>query len=103
MILTICNYQFDTDDIKSIDIRESKVFVETKEDFFNLRWTDPEEIQEAQEYLKFEKLTEKELQQAVMTIILVCDYFLNRKEQCAPCPLKKQQGCIFSYLPIDWR
>ena len=103
MIITICNYQFDTDDIKSIDIRENKVFVETKEDFFNFRWKNPEEIQEAQEYLNFEKLTEKELQQAVMTIILVCDYFLNKKEQCAPCPLKKQQGCIFSYLPIDWR
>lgn len=103
MILTICNKQFDTQDIKSIDIREHKVFIETYDDFFNFRWTEQEEIREAEDYLKFKKLTQEGLHEAVTTIIMVCEYFLNQKEQCAPCPLKKQQGCIFSYLPIDWR
>lgn len=103
MIITICNKQFDTQEIKSIDIRESKIFVETKDDFFNFRWTEQEEIQEAKDYLKFEELTEKELHEAVTTIILVCEFFLNQKEQCIPCPLKKKEGCLFNYLPIDWR
>ena len=103
MQLNICNMIFDTQDIKSIDIREGKVFVETYDDFLNLRYKEKEEIKEAEEYLKFQKLTEKDLQSAVMTIIFVCEYFLNQKEQCAPCPLKKKQGCIFQYLPIDWR
>lgn len=103
MQLNICNMMFDTQDIKSIDIREGKVFVETYDDFLNLRYKDKEEIKEAEEYLKFQKITENDLQSAVMTIIFVCEYFLNQKEQCAPCPLKKKQGCIFQYLPIDWR
>lgn len=103
MIITICDRKFDTEDIKSINIRENKVFVETKDDFFNFRYTDHEEIREAEDYLNFERLTEKELQKAVMTIILVCEFFLNQKEQCVPCPLKKKEGCLFNYLPIDWR
>ena len=103
MLITICNQQFDTDEIKAISIKENRIFVETTEDFFNLVWKNPEEIKEAEDYLKFEKLTEKELIDAVNTIIMTCDYFINKKEQCAPCPLKKKKGCIFNYLPMDWR
>lgn len=103
MQITICNQIFETETIKNIDIAEGRVFIDTDDDYYSLRWTRPEDIREAENYLNFTKLTRRELLDAVNIIILVCDYFINRKEQCNSCPLKKKQGCIFDYTPIDWR
>lgn len=103
MQITICNQVFDTNEIKTLTIKEGRVFVETEEDFFNLRWFNKEEIQEAENYLRFQTLTRDQLYDAVNIIMTTCDYFINTKEQCEPCPLKKKQGCIFNYTPIDWR
>lgn len=103
MIITICNQQFNTNEIKDICIRENNVLIDTEDDYFNLRYTKEEEIKEAKAFLQFKEMTRKELLDAVNIIMITCDFFLNRKEQCAPCPLKKKEGCIFDYTPIDWR
>lgn len=103
MIITVCNQQFDTKDIKMLDIKEGRVFIETEEDFFNIRYTSADEIEEAKNYLKFQTLTRKQLIDAVEIIMITCDYFINEKEQCTPCPLKKKKGCIFGQVPIEWR
>ena len=103
MLITICQRTFDTNDIKSLTIRDHKIFIETTEDYLNLPWRREEEIREAQDYLKFQELTRKELIEAVNLIMLTCDYFINEKDQCQPCPLRKREGCIFGRMPIDWR
>lgn len=103
MKITICNQEFDTNEINSLEIADGRIFIETADDFFNLRWTNEEQICEARAYLRFQTLTRTELIKAVDTIMIVCSYFINEKEQCAPCPLKKREGCIFKYVPIEWR
>ena len=100
---TICNQVFDTEVINNITITNSKVLIDTDEDFFELRYTYEEEIIAAKNYLKFKELTRKELLNAVNIIIMTCDYFINNKEQCVPCPLHKRNGCVFTCIPIEWR
>ena len=102
MQITICNQLFDTNDIKDITIKDGRIFIDTDEEYYNLRWHRKEDIEEAEQYLRFKTLTRKELMDAVNIIMITCDYFINTKEQCAPCPLKKKQGCVFNYIPIDW-
>lgn len=103
MLITICNQTFDTNEIESLSIRDGRVLIDTAENFYNLRWYNKEDIKEAEAYLKFRTLTRKELMEAVNIIMVTCDYFINEKEQCKPCPLKKKDGCIFEHAPIDWR
>ena len=105
MLIEVCGKKFNTEDIRELVIREQvqKVFVDTTEDFYELRYTNENEIKEAKSYLRFNQITRTELIDAVNIIIMVCDHFINKKEQCEPCPLKKKEGCIFSYLPIEWR
>ena len=103
MIITICNRQFNTNEIEDIRIHEGRIFVTTTEDYFEFRYIKEEDIKEAKDYLKFQEITRHELLDAVNTIMITCDYFINEKEQCEPCPLKKREGCIFGRIPIDWR
>lgn len=103
MLITICNQTFETNEIKTLNITDGRVFIETAEDFFNLKWKYKEEIEEAETYIKFQTLTREELIKAVELIMITCDYFVNEKTQCEPCPLKKRHGCIFGRMPIDWR
>lgn len=103
MYIKICNQIFDTNEINSITITETKVLIDTKEEFYNLRWCNEEEITEARNYLKLQQLTKTELLNAVNIIIIVCNYFLSTKEQCEPCPLKKKNGCVFTTIPNEWR
>jgi len=103
MIITICNKQFELEQINDISITATNVFIDTEEDFYNLRYTNEEQIQEAKTYLKFKKLQKEELMEAVMLLITTCNYFINSKTQCSMCPLKRQHGCIFYSVPIDWR
>jgi hypothetical protein len=103
MIITICGIDFDTDTINYITINESKILIDTAEDFFDMHWSCEEDISAARTYLKIQELTKKELLQAVDTIVMICDYFINSKDQCAPCPLQKRNGCVFTCIPIEWR
>ena len=103
MKITICNHQFDTENIIDLNITESSVLIDAKDDFYRLRYTQESEIIEARNYLKFKSLRKRDVMDAVMTIILICDYFINNKTQCELCPLKRNKGCIFESIPIDWR
>ena len=103
MYITVCNKQFPVEDIQSIKITDSKVFIETTDDFFDMRYTSEEQLQEARGWLKAKSITLPELREAVTLIITVCTVFLNTKEQCFQCPLKKKNGCVFSTIPINWR
>ncbi len=103
MIITICNQQFDTETINNITITNSKVLVDTAEDFYDLRWNYEEEIIAAKNFLVFKEITKKELLNAVNLIVMTCDYFINNKDQCGSCPLQKKEGCVFTCIPIEWR
>ena len=103
MILTICNQTFDTDIIKELTVTNTSVLIGTENDFYTIRYTNKDDIQDALNYQHFKELTRKELQQAVTTIILVCEYFINSKTQCNLCPLQRAEGCVFTTIPIDWR
>ena len=103
MILHINNQEFDTEDIRNLTITNTSVLIETEEDFYTVRYHKREDIQEALDYQHFKELTRGELQQAVNTIILTCEFFLNSKEQCSLCPLQRFEGCVFTTIPLDWR
>ena len=103
MKITICQQEFDTEEIRSLQITSSKVFIDTEDEYYELRWYKEEDIKAAEEYLRFKELTRKELLDAVNTIMITCDYFINEKEQCKPCPLQKRNDCVFTCIPIEWR
>ena len=103
MIITICDKYFDTEKIRDLTITNTSVLIDTEDDFYTLRYTDREDIQDALNYQYFKELTRGELQKAVNTIIFVCEFFINSKTQCYMCPLQKQKGCIFTTIPLDWR
>ena len=105
MLIEVCGRTFDTDNIRELVIREQvqKVFIDTTDEFYELRYSKEKDITEARNYLRFKEITRRELFDAVNLVIMVCDFFINKEEQCAPCPLKKKEGCVFTYLPIDWR
>lgn len=103
MYINICNKTFETNEIINLIIRNNKVLIDTEEDFYELRYSNKEDIREAEEYLKFKSITRNELLNAVNTIIVVCEYFINSKDQCEDCPLQRKEGCIFTTIPIEWR
>ena len=103
MLLNICNQEIDTKDIKNITLTGTAVLIDTEEEYYSLRYTDRNEVKDAELWLKFYELTRKELMQAVNTIMITCDYFINQKEQCSECPLQKKEGCVFTHIPIEWR
>ena len=103
MIITICDKLFDTEEIRDLTITNTSVLIDTEEDFYTLRYTHEEDIQDALNYQHFKELTRGELQQAVNTIIFVCEFFLNSKTQCYMCPLQKEEGCVFTTIPLEWR
>ena len=103
MKITICNKQFNTETIKDITITEHNVLVDAEDDFYRIRYTKEEDIVDARTYLRFKTMQKEDLMNAVMIIITTCDYFINSKSQCAFCPLKRDQGCVFNSNPIDWR
>lgn len=103
MIITVCNRKFNTKDIQNIRIHEGRIFITTEEDYYEMRFTREDDIKQARDYMHFQEITRKELIDAVDLIMITCDFFINEKEQCEPCPLKKREGCIFGRIPIDWR
>ncbi len=103
MWITICNRQFNTDTIHSITITGNFIQIDTDEDFYNLHWRREQEIAEAKQWLQLQSITEQEISNAISTLIMICNTYLNQKEQCNPCPLHKQSGCIFQQIPMNWR
>lgn len=103
MWVTICNRQFNTDSIHSITITGSYIQIDTEEDFYNLYWRKEEDIIEARQWINLQNITEQEINNAISIIRMLCNSYINEKEQCNLCPLKKLYGCIFQQIPIDWR
>lgn len=103
MRITVCDYQFDTETIKDVNITDSTVLIDAEDDYHRIRYTNESEITEIQAYLRFKELKVQELMDAVLILIITCDYFINSKTQCMMCPLKREHGCVFNSNPIDWR
>lgn len=103
MKITICNRVFDQEQIRNIIITKERVLIDAYDNFYNLVYDDESEIQEAMAYLRFKNVKFDELMDAIILIITTCEQFLSHKTQCLLCPLKKNEGCIFNNIPIDWR
>lgn len=102
MKLNINTYLFEFDDVLDISIKSDVVFVDTKEDFHRIHYSDESEIRDAINWLKFRNLNRDDIRQAIDLLILTCNYFVNTSTQCHGCPLFKTQ-CILTDIPINWR
>ncbi len=74
-----------------------------KEDFISARYTNEEEIKDARNWLRMQDLQEKDLQEAIALLTIVCDNYINSYNQCQECPLHKKNGCIVTTIPINWQ
>jgi hypothetical protein len=102
MELNICKKHFDSEEIVSIRITKTNCMVDTGDDFFNFKYKSESEIRDARFYLKLQSLTYKDLYDAITTLVFVCNYYINSKNQCQYCPLHKQSGCLIQTIPINW-
>ena len=103
MYITVCGKQIPEDTIQDITITSTKVFIDTTDDYFDLRYSQEEDIKEARDWLQAKQATLPELKQAVSLIILTCNFYINTKEQCSRCPLRRRFGCVFNTIPLNWR
>lgn len=105
MKLRVANKVFDTEDIVEISIRENRkeVFVSTSDDFYRIKYRTDKEIEDVIYWKKLANLTNKDLHNAIYTLIITCDYFINSKTQCEGCPLHKDIGCLLMTIPNNWR
>lgn len=105
MKLRIANRIFDTEEVIEISIREQQreVFVSTKNDFYRIKYRSEKDIEDVLYWKKLADITTKDLHNALYTIIITCDYFINSKNQCTDCPLFKHNQCILMSIPNNWR
>jgi len=105
MILRIGNKVFDTEEVSEISIRENRkeVFVSTKDDFYRFKYRTEEEIRDVIYWKKLQNITKSDVHNAIYTLIITCDYFINSKAQCTACPLYKHNYCILTTIPNNWR
>ena len=105
MKLNISGRIFDTEDIRELSIRENQkeIFVTTDEDFFRIKYRTKRDIEDVIYWNSLSNITTKDLHEALYLIVITCDYFINSKEQCKNCPLKKNTKCILSDIPHNWR
>ena len=105
MKLNIAGRIFDSEEINELTIRESQkeVFVSTNDDFFRIKYRSKDEIADVYFFKEIDKITTKDVNQAIYLLATVCEVFINSKEQCNNCPLKKNTNCIFLSIPNDWR
>lgn len=102
MILTIGNRKIESSTVRTITITPENVLVDSTEDFYRIRYQNPEEIEDAKNWIKFQHLQIHELNEAMSAIILTCTHFINSKNQCRNCPIKRSYGCFFEKLPYEW-
>ena len=105
MKLRIGNRIFETEEVNEITIREQQreVFVTTNEDFYRFKYRSEEEIKDVIYWKKLQNITTTDIHNAVYTLIITCDYFINSKLQCKECPLYKHEHCILTTIPNNWR
>lgn len=105
MKLRIAGRVFDTEEITDISIRDNQkeVFITTQEDFYRVKYRSEKDIQDVLYWKKLSNITAKDIHNAVYTLIITCDYFINSKQQCSACPLFKNNYCILTTIPNNWR
>ena len=103
MFITVCNQTIDVQSILSVIIKDNEVLIDTTEDFLRIKYSSLDEITELKNWQKFSTLTRAELQEALNLLYITCEFFINMKDQCTDCPLKRKEGCVFTTIPIDWR
>ena len=105
MRLNIAGRIFDSEEIHELTIREAQkeVFDSTQDDFFRIRYRSAEEIADVYFYKELDNITNRDIDHAIYLLSMVCKIFVNSKEQCNNCPLKKNTKCIFLSIPNDWR
>ena len=105
MKLNIAGKYFDSEDVTDLAIREERkeVLVSTHDDFFRIKYSSKDEIADVYFFKEIDKITTKDVNQAIYLLATVCEVFINSKEQCNNCPLKKNTNCIFLSIPNDWR
>lgn len=104
MKLNISGRIFDTEDIYELTVREDRreVFITTEEDFFRIKYRSEKDIRDVLYWKRLSELTTKDVHEAIYTLIIVCEYFINSHEQCKGCPLFNNY-CLLTTIPINWR
>lgn len=105
MKLRIANRQFDSEEIRELRVREElkEVFVTTHEDFYRIKYRSEKDIEDVRLYKKMDNLTNRDVQEAVYILFIVCEFFINTKTQCNGCPLFQNNRCMLMTEPINWR
>jgi hypothetical protein len=105
MILHIAGRVFDSDEVKELTIREERreVFVTTEDDFYRIKYRSREDIEDVYFWKRMDKITVKDVHNAMYILTIVCEFFINSKEQCQQCPLKKNNQCMLMTIPNNWR
>lgn len=105
MKLNIAGRIFDSEEINELTIREAQreIFVSTKNDFFRIKYRSTNEIADVYFFKELDNVTTKDVHHAIYLLSTICKVFVNAKEQCNNCPLKKNTKCIFLSIPNDWR
>lgn len=105
MKLNISGRVFDTDDIYEISIRENQkeVFITTNEDFYRIKYRSEKDIADVIYWKKLSDITTQDIHNAIYTLIILCEFFINSKTQCLECPLFKNNQCLLNTIPNNWR
>lgn len=106
MILNIAGEFFNTDEFEDIFHREEikTVFITTSTyGCQRIEYDSLEEIQDLVMWERLQTITNKDVFQAMYTLIMVCEYYVNSKTQCIECPLQNELGCMLNTIPINWR
>lgn len=105
MKLNISGRVFDTDDIYEISIRENQkeVFITTNEDFYRIKYRSEKDIADVIYWKKLSDTTTQDIHNAIYTLIILCEFFINSKTQCLECPLFKNNQCLLNIIPNNWR
>ena len=102
MYITVCGRKIQSSDIREINITDQRVLIDTKEDFISLRYSNEDEIKEARSWMKIKTLTNKELNDAIKLLTIICDNYINTYTQCVECPLHRKTGCMITTIPVNW-
>lgn len=106
MKLNVAGRVIDSENIYTINIREERREVHittTDNDFFRIKYRSKHEIADVYFYKRLDDITTKDVEQAIYLLSMICEVFINSKEQCNNCPLKTKKQCMLMTIPINWR
>lgn len=105
MKLRISGRVFDTEEITELIVKEDRreIFVSTKDDFYRIKYRSEKDIEDVIYWKKLSDITTKDIHNAIYILLITCDYFINSKSQCLECPLFKNNQCLLTTIPNNWR